>query len=92
MHRVVSFSIVGPYELDIVFEDGLVRRINFLPILEGELFRPLRDLSVFNGVTIDPQGYTLVWPNGADFDPATLHDWPDIEADFIERARSCASR
>jgi hypothetical protein len=18
-----------------------------------------------------------VWPNGADFDPATLHDWPE---------------
>ncbi len=21
--------------------------------------------------------YVLVWPNGADFDPARLHDWPD---------------
>jgi hypothetical protein len=27
-------------------------------------------------------------PNGADFDPATLHDWPQIEADFVALARS----
>jgi len=72
----------------VVFDDGLVRRINFLPVLEGALFGPLKDLAVFNGVKLDPEGYTLVWPNGADFDPATLHDWPRIEADFLDLARS----
>ena len=50
MHRVVSFAIVGPHELEVGFEDGVVRRINFLPVLEGELFGPLKDLSVFNQV------------------------------------------
>ena len=40
MHRVVSFAIVGPHELEIGFEDGVVRRINFLPVLEGQLFGP----------------------------------------------------
>lgn len=80
MHRVASFAIVGPHELEVGFEDGVVRRINFLPVLEGELFGPLKDLDVFNSVTISPEGYTLLWPNGADFDPATLHDWPEVEA------------
>jgi hypothetical protein len=42
---------------------------------------PLRELSVFNQVRIDPEVHTLVWRNGADFDPATLHDWPEhVEA------------
>lgn len=90
MHRVTAFSIVGPYELEIVFEDGLVRRIDFSPVLEGELFGPLKDLSVFNEVRLDAEGYTLVWPNGADFDPATLHDWPELADEFARMARSWA--
>jgi len=32
----------------------------------------------------------LVWPNGADFDPATLHDWPDYECAFQEMAQRWA--
>lgn len=90
MHRVTAFSIVGPHELEITFEDGLVRRINFLQVLEGELFAPLKDLEVFNQVQLDSEGYTLVWPNGADFDPTTLHDWPEAEAEFVRMARSWA--
>jgi len=47
----------------------------------------LRELDIFNQVKLDPEVHTLVWPNGADFDPATLHDWPLLEAALIERAR-----
>jgi hypothetical protein len=38
-------------------------------------------------VRIDPEVQTLVWPNGPDFDPATLHDWPDHKAALPRRAR-----
>jgi hypothetical protein len=41
------------------------------------LYGPLRDASLFSQVQLDPEVHTLVWPNGADFDPATLHDWPE---------------
>ena len=92
MHRVVSFAIVGPYELDVTFEDALIRRINFLPVLEGKLFGPMKDRRLFEAVSLDTEASTLVWPNGADFDPATLHDWPEIEADFIALARSWAAQ
>ncbi len=77
IYRVVSFKIVALYTLEVRFDDGSSQVIDFRPVLHGELFGPLRDLSLFNQVTIDPEVHTLVWPNGADFDPATLHDWPE---------------
>ncbi|MGH9427801.1 MAG: DUF2442 domain-containing protein, partial [Terriglobia bacterium] len=75
--RVESFEIVGRYTLRIRFDDNTLQTIDFRPILTGELYGPLRDASLFDQVRIDPEVRTLVWPNGADFDPLTLHDWPE---------------
>jgi hypothetical protein len=87
IHRVESVRVVGPYTLEIVFNDGTVQVINFRPVLAGALFGPLRDRALFEQVRIDPEVHTLVWPNGADFDPATLHDWPEHSAELIARSR-----
>ena len=85
--RVQSVEVVAPFTLRLRFDDGVERRIDFSPILAGELYGPLRDLALFNRVRLDPEVHTVVWPNGADFDPATLHDWPSHEAAFRERAQ-----
>ena len=76
IYRVEAFEIVGPHTLRVVFDDTQEQTIDFSPVLRGELYGPLRDLSFFDQVRIDPEVKTFVWPNGADFDPATLHDWP----------------
>jgi hypothetical protein len=86
IHRVRSLEIVGPYTIQIRFEDDVEQTIDFLPVLAGELYGPLRNLELFNQVRIDPEVKTLVWPSGADFDPATLHDWPAHEAAFREHS------
>ena len=87
IYRVVSFENVAPYTLRVRFDDATAQTINFQPVLAGELYAPLRDLKLFNRVSVDPEVQTLVWPNGADFDPATLHDWPQHEQALGERAR-----
>ena len=87
IYRVESFEIVAPYTLRISFDDGTEQVVNFEPVLAGELFAPLRNLELFNQVKIDPEVHTLVWPNGSDFEPATLHDWPDVVNDLVDRAR-----
>ena len=68
------------------FDDGTQQTIDFRPVLFGGLFGPLQDLELFNQVRIDPEVHTLVWPNGADFDPATLHNWPDYATALADRA------
>ena len=87
IYRVESFEIISPYTLKIGFDDGSEQVINFEPVLTGELFGPLHDVVFFNQVRIDPEVHTLVWPNGSDFEPATLHDWPAIIDDLIADAR-----
>jgi hypothetical protein len=87
VYRVISFQHLGPYTLRVRFDDHSEQVINFEPILAGDLFRPLRDVALFNKVRLDPEVRTLVWPNGADFDPATLHDWPSHVEALTQRAR-----
>lgn len=87
IYRIRSFEIVSAYKLRIGFDDNTEQTIDFWPILAGQLYGPLRDRELFKQVRIDPEVHTLVWPNGADFDPATLHDWPVYEQAFRELAR-----
>lgn len=85
--KVSDFEILGDHTLRVRFDDGTAQVINFLPVLAGELFAPLRDRSVFAQVRLDAECHTLVWPNGADFDPATLHDWPKYAAVLEAQAK-----
>ena len=87
MYRVTGFDIIGPYQLRVRFDDGVVQEINFYPMLAGALYTPLKDLEFFNRVRLDAEVWTLVWPNDADFDPETLHDWPELADELTETAR-----
>ena len=75
MVRVTEFEIVGDYVIRIAFDDETEQTINFEPVLHGYYLGPLRDLDLFNKVRLDSDFHTLIWPNDADFDPATLYDW-----------------
>jgi hypothetical protein len=87
IYRVQSFEIAGQYTLTVRFDDNTSQTIDFLPMLKGEMYEPLRNADLFNRVMIDPEVHTLVWPNGADFDPATLHNWNEHIGAFIDQAR-----
>jgi hypothetical protein len=88
IYRVTSVDPLGAYRLRVSFDDGVTRDLDLEPMLEGDLYRPLRDPAVFAQVAVDPEVHTLVWPGGADFDPAILHDWPEHEAAMQDLAKS----
>ena len=86
IHHVDSFRSVAPFTLQIRFDDGYSQVIDFRPVLKGELFGPLQDRELFDEVALDQEARTLVWPNGADFDPATLYHWSDCGPQLAELA------
>ncbi len=92
VYRVTAFEIVEPFVLRVRFDDDTRQQIDLRPVLHGELYGPLRKAGMFEQVTIDPEVHTLVWPNGADFDPATLHDWPVAGPRMVELARRWTDR
>lgn len=91
IHRVVDFQKVGPFTLRVAFEDGTIQVIDFRPVLVGQIFGPLADPEAFDRVRLDSEAGTLVWPNGADFDPTTLHDWPEEGPRLAALARKWTS-
>ncbi len=76
--RIDAVERIGTYVLRLRFDDGVTRTIDFEPVLAGELFAQ---------VSLDSEVHTIVWPTGADFDPATLHDWPEHEPAFRTAAK-----
>lgn len=91
LYRVTSFERVGAYALRVQFDDGLQQTIDFSRVLAGDLYRPLRDPELFEKARLDPEVHTLVCPNGTDFDPVTLRDWPLVADDLRSRARAGAA-
>lgn len=73
-YHVMEARYVGGYVIWLRFRDGTAGEVDLSRELWGEVFEPLRDPAYFGTFTVDPEGHTLVWPNGADFAPEFLHD------------------
>ena len=88
IHRVTGLEQVADFTLKLEFGDGSSQTIDFSPVLVGKIYGPLADPRLFRQVRLDPESHTIVWPNGADFDPTQLHDWPSVRDAFVRLARS----
>ncbi len=73
MVHVTSVEVLDGYRLRLTFDDGTTREVDLSGELWGPVFEPLRDPSFFRKVRVDPELGTIVWPNGADIAPETLH-------------------
>jgi hypothetical protein len=73
--HVTDVEVVGDHRLRLSFDDGAAGEIDLSTWRWRGVFEPLEDPAYFQLVELDEQLGTIVWPNGADHAPETLHAW-----------------
>lgn len=71
--HVTAVQYLGDHRLCLSFEDGSSGELDFSHEDWSGVFAPLADPTYFAQVQLDDELGTIVWPNGADFAPETLH-------------------
>jgi hypothetical protein len=72
MPRVIKVVPLRPHRVYVEFDDGVSGTIDLSDELDGEVFRSLRDETVFRQVAVDEFG-AVCWPNGPDLAPDAMH-------------------
>lgn len=80
-HRIIGFKIVDDYVIELFFNDGFSRVVNFYPFLKGSFYGQLRNLELFNQVHIR-HGGNLYWPNDVEFSSEDLYHWDKVEENY----------
>jgi Protein of unknown function (DUF2442) len=72
--KMIAATARPGYVVRVMFADGEVRDVDITPLLDTEVFSPLRDPSMFEQVRVDEEIGTIAWPNGADLDPDVIYE------------------
>lgn len=71
---IVAVQPLEAYQLQICFEDGVEGIVDLNQLVQfSGIFAPLEDPVYFAQVQVHPELGTIVWDNGADFDPDVLY-------------------
>lgn len=87
LYKITSFSFKDKYKIEFFFNDGTSKVVDLEPVLYGEMYGPLKNIELFSQAKLDKEVYTVVWPNGADFEPSLLYNWEQHLNELIERAK-----
>ena len=71
--KLTKAQYLADYRISVCFEDGTVGVIDLENELWGEVFEPLKDLSIFRDFKVDLELQTIVWSTGADLAPEFLY-------------------
>ena len=70
--EVVKAEYLNDYRIKLRFNNQVVKVVDLANSLNGEVFRPLKDLEYFKRFTI--KFNTIEWENGADLAPEYLYE------------------
>ena len=90
LHKVVQVIPYEDYNVYVYFEDGKIVCYNAKPLLDKEVFKPLKDRSVYMS-TCTVLNDTLAWDimgnreetQCLDIDPETLHELEHVTKEKI---------
>jgi len=68
--QVIQARYVSGYRIDLLFNTGLRKTVDFTRWLSGPVFQPLKNRAEFRKFFV--AGGSVCWPNGADIAPETL--------------------
>ncbi|MEK7403271.1 MAG: DUF2442 domain-containing protein [Gemmatimonadota bacterium] len=71
--NVTAARHVRDHVLWLRFSDGAEGHVDLADHLQGQVFEPLKSVTFFAQVILDPETRTVAWPNGADIAPEYLH-------------------
>lgn len=66
----------GGYRIHVTFDDNSQKTIDFQRYLKGPVLGPLKGVRYLRRFFLD--GWTVVWPNGADIEPEELYESADV--------------
>ena len=72
---MAAVEVVGDHRLRLTLDDGAEGEVDLSSWRWRGVFEPLGDPEYFRQVRLDEELGTIVWPNGADMAPETLHAW-----------------
>jgi len=84
---ITNFRFLEAYIIEITFKDGKKQKINFEPVIGKGWMSQLKDINYFKQVKLNDGG-NLEWPDGQDFNPEALYNWPRFEQSYINDIKS----
>ena len=87
--HVSDAKYIKDYKINIIFNNGRKGIVDLADSLDGPVFEPLKNTSLFSQVYVDKELETITWPNGADLAPEylffkTFQHEPELQAQFKE--------
>ena len=90
--KVKTVRSLAGKRLLVEFDNGVTKVYDCKPLLDSEVFAPLRDEAVFRRVRADSHGYAVIWTDMIDLAESELWIHGAPVADEADRAHSSVAR
>ncbi|MGL5357115.1 MAG: DUF2442 domain-containing protein [Cetobacterium sp.] len=64
--KIKKIKVLDNYFLEVLFDNGIIKKYNFSSNFKYEIFLPLKDYALFKEVQVDAGGYGISWNDDLD--------------------------